>query len=208
MIQSRIQAPVSIQLTPKQIPEVTPSSGWSWMNTAGIDVAYRPGLLLHPDTPNELMVQIQNLERRTLQVNLDLRIEGDFSSEWYSIHTEGNEILPGAQMDAVVHFQIPASFFEGREAINPSGKDKLEIDFISLLTIQIDPETDRSHTYTEEFSLHIRPYSIYMDYLPILYREVDFIGRFMKIFEQAFQPIINSFEVMWANLDPLTAPEM
>ena len=43
-----------------------------------------------------------------------------------------------------------------------------------------------------------------MEFLPILYREVDFIGRFMKIFEQAFQPIVDSYNVMWANLDPLT----
>ncbi len=178
------------------------------MNAAGMDIADRPGLLLHPDTPSEMMVQIQNLERRTLQVNLALRIEGNFSPEWFSIHTEGNEIAPGAQMDAVIYFQVPAAFFEGQEAIVPDLNAKLEIDFLSLLTIQIDPETDRSHTYHEEFSLHIRPYIAYMDYLPVLYREVDFIGRFIKIFEQAFQPIIDSFEVMWANLDPLTAPEL
>ena len=209
MVQSRLQAPVSIQLTPMRIPEAVPrSSGWSFMNAAGMDVADRPGLLLHPDTPSEMMVQIQNLERRTLQVNLDLRIEGNFLPEWFSIHTEGNEIAPGAQMDAVIYFQVPATFFEGREAIIPDTKAKLEIDFLSSLTIQIDPETDRSHTYQEEFSLHIRPYVAYMDYLPVLYREVDFIGRFIKIFEQAFQPIIDSFEVMWANLDPLTAPEL
>ena len=208
MVQSRLQAPVSIQLTPMRIPEAVPSSGWTLMNAGGMDVADRPGLLLHPDTPSEMMVQIKNLERRTLQVNLDLKIEGNFPAECFSIHTEGNEIAPGAQMDAVIYFQIPASFFEGREAIAPGTKDKLEIDFLSSLTIQIDPETERSHTYHEEFSLHIRPYSAYMKFLPVLYREVDFIGRFMKIFEQAFQPIIDSFEVMWANLDPLTAPEL
>jgi phage tail-like protein len=209
MVQSRLQTPISIQLTPMRIPEAVPqSSGWTLMNSGGMDVADRPGLLLQPDTPSEMMVQIQNLERHTLQVNLELKVEGNFPSEWFSIHTEGNEIAPGAQMDAVIYFQIPKSFFEGREAITPDGDRKLEIDFFSLLTIQIDRDTDRSKTYYEEFSLHIRPYSAYMDFLPVLYREVDFIGRFMKIFEQAFQPIIDSFEVMWANLDPLTAPEL
>jgi phage tail-like protein len=209
MVQSRLQTPISIQLTPMRIPEAVPqSSGWTFMNSGGMDVADRPGLLLQPDTPSEMMVQIQNLERHALQVNLALKVEGNFPIEWFSIHTEGNEIAPGAQMDAVIYFQVPKSFFEGREAITPDGNRKLDIDFFSLLTIQIDRDTDRSKTYYEEFSLHIRPYSAYMDFLPVLYREVDFIGRFMKIFEQAFQPIIDSFEVMWANLDPLTAPEL
>ena len=39
------------------------------------------------------------------------------------------------------------------------------------------------------------PHSAYMEFLPVLYREVDFIGRFMKIFEQAYQPVIDSFNV-------------
>jgi phage tail-like protein len=209
MVQSRTQSPISIQLTPMQIPEAVPrAAGWTLMNAGGMDVAERPGLLLHPDSPSEIIVQIQNLERRALQVNLDLSITGNFPAEWYSIHTEGTEIAPGAQMDAAIYFNIPATYFEGRDAIVPGATEKLDLDFISALAIQIDPDTDRSQTYYEEFSLHIRPYSAYMDYLPVLYREVDFIGRFMKIFEQAFQPIIDSFEVMWANLDPLTAPEL
>jgi phage tail-like protein len=36
---------------------------------------------------------------------------------------------------------------------------------------------------------------------------VDFIGRFLKIFEQAFEPAVQTMDAMWANLDPFTAPK-
>ncbi|WP_251959485.1 phage tail protein [Nostoc commune] len=44
--------------------------------------------------------------------------------------------------------------------------------------------------------------------MPILYREVDFIGRIHEnTLSKLFKPIVNSYNVMWANLDPLTAPQ-
>lgn len=87
-------------------------------------------------------------------------------------------------------------------------KDKLTLNFRSLITLYIDTGTENEQIERSEyFDLYIRPYTAYMEFLPILYREVDFIGRFMKIFEQAFQPIVDSYNVMWANLDPLTAPQ-
>jgi phage tail-like protein len=111
-------------------------------------------------------------------------------------------------MDAVLYFSIPDTFFEDQEAISSGKKDKLTLNFRSLVTLHIDPGTENEQIERSEyFDLYIRPYTAYMEFLPILYREVDFIGRFMKIFEQAFQPIVNSYNVMWANLDPLTAPQ-
>jgi phage tail-like protein len=59
----------------------------------------------------------------------------------------------------------------------------------------------------QAFQLYVRPRSLYLKFVPGLYREIDFIGRFLKIFEQAFEPVVQSFSYMWANLDPLTAPQ-
>jgi phage tail-like protein len=212
MVQSRSSPAVRIQLTPMQIPEALPVAGLAFANAENMDVAGH-SLLLHPGHPSEMIVQVQNLEQRPLRVSLS--VEGNFPSQWCQIGTEGSEIPPRGQMDAVLYFSIPDTFFEDQEAMPTAGyanapgkKDKLTLNFRSLITLHIDPGTDNEQIERSEyFDLYIRPYTAYMEFLPILYREVDFIGRFMKIFEQAFQPIVDSYKVMWANLDPLTAPQ-
>ncbi|BAY40188.1 phage tail protein [Nostoc sp. NIES-2111] len=205
MVQSRSSPAIRINLTPMQIPEAVPGAGLAFTKPKSMD-ATAQSLVLHPGEPSEMVVQVQNLEQRPIRVSL--KVEGNFPTEWCQIGTEGNEIPPRGQMDAVLYFTVPVSFFEDQQAIIPGQKDKLNLDFRSLVAIAIDSETDREQIHhSEYFNLYVRPYSAYMEFLPVLYREVDFIGRFMKIFEQAYQPAIDSFNVMWANLDPLTAPK-
>lgn len=206
MVQSLSSPALRIQLTPMRIPEAVPLAGLELASPSGIaiEATTGPSLLLHPGEPSEMIVQVQNLQQRTLWVTL--RVEGDFPAEWCQIGTEGREIAPGAQMDAVLYFSVPATFFEDQQAVTPGKKEQLILNFRSLVFVEIDTGTQQEQIQQAEFGLYIRPYSVYMDFLPVLYREVDFIGRFMKIFEQAFSPVIQSFNVMWANLDPLTAP--
>lgn len=206
MVQSRSSPALRIQLTPMRIPEAVPRSGLAVAGPSGIakEAAAGPSLLLHPGEPSEMVVQVQNLERRSLR--LSLRVESDFPAEWCQIGTEGRELAPGAEMDAVLYFTVPATFFEDQQALSPGKKEQLILNFKSVVSVHVDPGTDQEQIQQAEFGLYIRPYSAYMEFLPVLYREVDFIGRFMKIFEQAIDPVIDSFNVMWANLDPLTAP--
>ncbi|WP_251959486.1 hypothetical protein [Nostoc commune] len=119
MVQSRSSPAVSIQLTPMQIPEALPVAGLAFANAENIDVAGR-SLLLHPGHPSEMIVQVQNLEQRPLRVSLS--VEGNFPTEWCQIGTEGSEIPPRGQMDAVLYFSIPDTFFEDQEAISPEKK--------------------------------------------------------------------------------------
>lgn len=196
-----------IQLTPMQIAEAAPLAGLELAGSgsmASVTAPEGPSLLLHPGAPSEMMVQVQNLERQTLR--LSLTVEGDFPAQWCQIGTEGSEIAPGGQMDAVLYFRVPATFFEDQQALSPGRKDSLELNFRSQLTVYINSETEPEQIQIE-FGLYIRPYSKYVNLLPVLYREVDLIGRFMKIFEQAFDPVVQSFNLMWANLDALTAPQ-
>jgi phage tail-like protein len=245
-VQNLSSPAVRIQLTPMQIPEAVPGAGLTFDRPERMDAAAQ-SLVLHPGEPSEMIVQVQNLEPRPLRVSL--KVEGNFPLEWCQIGgTEGNEIPAGGQMDAVLRFSIPATFFEDgvadfgydfyllaiakllhgqyfrlldfyfhtliqqrledQQAIVPGQQDRLNLNFRSLVTINIESGTDRSQIqHSDYFDLYVRPYSAYMEFLPVLYREVDFIGRFMKIFEQAYQPAIDSFNVLWANLDPLTAPK-
>jgi len=173
-------------------------------SSEAIDAPPELSLLLYPGEPSEMVVQIKNLERNRLE--LSLHVEGDFPSDWCRIGTEGSEILPGRQMDAVLYFQIAADFFEqhGVQGEEPM----LKLDYQGRLVVySIDPETGRRQVEFASFRLHLRPRSLYAKFLPAIYQELDFVGRFLKIFEQAFEPAVNSLDTLWAYLDPITAPQ-
>ncbi|MBW4425361.1 MAG: phage tail protein [Nostoc desertorum CM1-VF14] len=204
------QKSIEIQLTPMRISESAPVAGLDLADAenityATLDTSVGSNLVLHPGEPNEMIVQVKNLLQQSIR--LSWSIEGDFPIEWCQLGTEGSELAPGAQMDAVLYFHVPASFFEDQEALRIGKKEKLELNYRSQVVIKIDPGTEYEQIEEADFGLCIRPYSAYMEFLPQLYHEVDFIGRFLKVFEQTYQPIIDSFNVMWANLDPLTAPK-
>jgi phage tail-like protein len=122
-----------------------------------------------------------------------------------------------------------AQFFEHPTALKP--QETLTIDYRAQLLIygleterdrsisgqesltesELIPESDRSREPEKligvvDFDLLVRPRSLYLDFLPTIYREVDFIGRLLKIFEQSFEPAVESWQVLWAYLDPHTAP--
>jgi len=173
-------------------------------SSEAIDAPPELSLLLYPGEPSEMVVQIKNLERNRLE--LSLHVEGDFPSDWCRIGTEGSEILPGRQMDAVLYFQIAADLFEqhGVQGEEPT----LKLDYQGRLVVySIDPETGRRQVEFASFRLHLRPRSLYAKFLPAIYQELDFVGRFLKIFEQAFEPAVNSLDTLWAYLDPITAPQ-
>ena len=106
-------------------------------------------------------------------------------------------------------FLVPDDFFEGQDALQESKGN--ELDFRGCLSIyanQSQSQGSSPHPIQEcNFELNVRPRSTYTTFLPTVYQEVDYIHRFIKIFEQAFDPVVNSFTSMWAHLDPLTAPQ-
>ncbi len=207
MTQARDHKLLTVQITPMRVPEAVPLAGLM-VNGPEESVAVSArsnGLLLHPGEPGEMVVQIKNLGKRPIWLNL--RVEGDFPVDWYRIGMEGNQIAPGHQMEAVIYFRVPASYFEDQKALTPKKKRHLDLDFqgriyffYGINALELD------QVELEEFSVHVRAHSLYLNYLPTLYREVDFIGRFLKIFEETFEPAFHGLDGMWANLDPLTAP--
>lgn len=208
MTQSRSTQAISLQLTPMQIPDALPeNSSQNELQLRSIlnskDPATTLNLLVRPGEPSELIVQIRNLTANRQILNL--QVEGNFPLEWCRIGTEGTEILPRQQMEAVLYFQIPDQFFENHAALKPG--ETLTIDYIGQLQVQtLDRETERRQLETATFQLYVRPRSLYLNYLPAIYREVDFVGRFLKVFEQCFEPTVQTLDTLWAHLDPLTAP--
>jgi phage tail-like protein len=49
--------------------------------------------------------------------------------------------------------------------------------------------------------------SLYLDFLPEIYQEIDLVNRLLMIFEEAFEPSVQTLDTLWAYLDPLTAPD-
>lgn len=161
-------------------------------------------LLLHPGEPSEILVKLENLGNRPLRLNIG--VEGNFPAAWCRLGTEGHELAPGAKMEAVLYFQIPLEFFERDELIGRG--QSLVLDYQGQIYASYSQHnTARSRVETAGFSLYIRPRSLYLEFLPEIYREVDFIGRLLKIFEETFEPAVHALEAVWAYLDPLTAPE-
>jgi phage tail-like protein len=197
---------ISLQLSPMQLPDATPSQktrGRSLTGVADSTTTKKKSLLVRPGEPSEMVVQLRNIGNRPIQINLQLK---GIPNEWYQIGTEGSEILPGQQMEAVLYFQIPSDYFESDTALQPG--ETLKINYIGhLYASTYEPDTGKRQVETSIFDVYIRPHSLYLNFLPAVYREVDFIGRFLKIFEQSFEPCIKSLDNLWAYLDPLTAPQ-
>lgn len=185
-------------------------------------------LLIHPNEPSEIVIKLKNSSNRSLLT--DLRVEGNFPAQWCQIGMEGNELPPHSEMEAVLYFQVPSDFFECQDAIGQG--QSLTINYHGLLQVyisyanaQINLETETTSDLAtkaeastleasrlelfalEPFRLYVRPHSLYLDFLPDVYREVDFIGRMLKIVEECFEPDVQISDSLWAYLDPMLASE-
>ena len=173
-------------------------------------------LLITPDQPSEIVVKLKNSSDRALLTNL--QVEGDFPSTWLQIGMEGHELPAYAEMEAVLYFQVPTDFFEKQEAIVQG--QPLKINYQGQLQIfggytnstsgddlenGLVPPPKLELFDIETFHLYVRPQSLYLDFLPDIYREVDFVGRMLKIFEECLEPDVNILNSLWAYLDPMLA---
>ncbi len=215
MTQARSGQALRLRLTPMQPPEAVSSIEVTQDAAvlAGVASASTPSsckLLVHPGEAGEILVHLENLSSRTLQVNL--QVSGDFPATWCQIGMEGYELIPGQQMEAVLYFQVPMGFFEDAAAL--ALNEPVIFDYRSWLYVYYTERTADSEpglvpqttAVSGSFDLYVRPRSLYLDFLPAFYRESDFTGRLLKIFEQAFEPAVQSLDVLWAYIDPLTAP--
>ncbi len=204
---------LSLQLTPMQLLESSISSGASAWKREAESVSSIPEadtrLRLCPGEPSELVVQITNLSTHPL--SLDLQTSGRFPGQCLT-DIEGGELPAEGRIEAVLRFELAADFWEERLALGPGQHSVLDykqvLQIHSRMAAGDRPTQPQAGTLLAEriFSIHIRPDSRYLNYLPVVYREVDLIGRLLTLFEQAFDPAIQTLELLWAYLDPLTTP--
>ena len=205
MSQSNYRPTLAIKLASMQPPEAADASALSGFAGNNGEVAIANNLLLQPGEPGEMLVQLENLGGRPLRWRLE--IEGNFPLNWCSWQQEeAEEIAPNQKVDKSLCFHIPDDYFENQYALN-RGRDRLKINYETQVYIYAENQTERQLVAYRVFNLCVRPSVSYLNFMPAIYREVDFIGRFLTIFEQAFDPAVQTIDVLWAYLDPLTSPE-
>jgi len=208
MTQTNTRELLILKLIPMRSPEADLNTLPIQATAENIDVE-NPSLLLVPGEASELVVNLENLGTYTLDFTLE--ITGDFPQDWYTIipelEAENSAFLltAGETMEAIIHFQIPADFFENPFALGIG--QVLKLDYQSRLAVYGSPPGTGSQLLEmASFNLYVRPVSRYQQFLPAFYREIDFVGRFLQIFEATLEPDVQILSNLWAYLDPLTSP--
>ncbi|GAB4144586.1 MAG: phage tail protein [Cyanobacteria bacterium J069] len=222
---TRHPSPVALKLTPSPVPETETAVQITLANPREPE---SNELLLHPGRQGEIAAT--NVGDRPLSFLLE--VKGNVPPEWYAGPLEQPIWLEtGETCERAIVLEAPADFFERSLepgfAIEPEGdRARLPIDYVAEVLIYTHPQAadnaapqppsqppsqpppqPRQLVGYQVFQIRLRPPSPYLSFLPALYREVDFVGRFLAIIEQAFDPVVQTMDEVWAYLDPLTAPE-
>ncbi|ESA38840.1 phage tail protein [Leptolyngbya sp. Heron Island J] len=111
-------------------------------------------------------------------------------------------------------FTLPSRFFEDPEALRTEQSAMRSHPTLSygseiFLHQTDDPEQSSAVQLIayKTLQLYPRPERIYQKFLPEFYQESDFLGRFLNITEQSFEPVYETTETFWAYLDPLLTPK-
>lgn len=193
---------MSLELVPIQVSEVSTESALVFSRQTLIPQTLSTKLWLQPGEFSELVVRIKNHSDEPLQ--LQFSVTGEIPPDWWQLRTEGSTLPGHHQMEAVVYFAIAADFFE-----RPLCPDQLplKLDYTGQLSVTAITPRGHSQEQLNPFQLLVRPPSRYLEHLPDIYHRVDFVGRFLKIFEITFEPTVDILDHQWAYLDPLTAPQ-
>lgn len=193
---------MSLELVPMQVSDSTVASAMTFSRHSVEMVPLKTCLRLQPGEFSELVVRVKNHSNEPLR--LDFSVGGEIPTDWWQLHTEGNTLPPQHQMEAVLYFAIAADFFE--RPLSPQ-QLPLKLNYTGQLKVTSTTRRGDSQAEINPFQISVQPPSLYLDYLPDVYRSVDFVGRFLKIFETAFEPTVDILNQQWAYLDPLTSPQ-
>jgi phage tail-like protein len=175
-------------------------------------------LVLFPGKSGEILLRTRN--NGTQNIHLWVEVEGDFPNDWLSdSRWQGlgvtrsrwrlalNSLAPREHISERITFTVPDTFFEQQRALVQDRHLTLEHRcFLYLYGALNENDSGRLVGY-QTVDFYVRPNTTYLDFLPEIYQQSDFLGRFLSIFEQAFDPTMQVMDTFWAYLNPLTAPE-
>ena len=193
---------LTLRFTPMDVPVTRPWEERSPTLAANLPAVVNP-LVLYPGEPTEAAILVANESDRPL--DLSVVVGGDFPTEWCQVLRSHPTLAPGEGSTAILLFQVPADYFE--RAAAPAEPDGLLLEYHGHLRCLSNQAGGTAQLVRAiEFTLYLRPRSLYLDFLPDLYREVDFVGRLLKVFEMAFEPDVRTLDGLWAYLNPRLAP--
>lgn len=194
---------VSIQLTPSEEMVLRPSDRLELAETISRS-AYEYTIIVRPGDPSTILLQLQNQGDTTLLLRLALNVEGYFLQHWVKIVPEEQTLAPGERADASIYFAIPDDVLEDPALYSMGKLQNLEYRAFLYAWAVLGNTTPLLESIP--LNLAVRPQSLYLNFLPAFYSEVDSVARLLTIFEKAFEPSVQMLETLWAYLDPLTAP--
>jgi phage tail-like protein len=161
-------------------------------------------ILLVPGRLTAVAVEIDNPSHDTWQ--WEIQIDGNFPKQWCLWDPTAVLTLPANRPSRqILQFLISEEQYFEQEQLTQRNQ-QLKIDYESQISVYVQREGQRYLIAHQTFEVWVRSPCTYLDYLPDIYRESDFMGRFLSIFEQAFDPTVQTLDTLWAYLDPLTAP--
>ncbi|NER84437.1 MAG: phage tail protein [Leptolyngbya sp. SIO1D8] len=207
---------------------VTPSELLDWSVTvAETEQMSASKLKLMPGRRCNLTVRMRNESPQSL--NLQLAIGGQFPSDWFTPDTHWLQssrerqrftslpfaIAPRQTHYRTLSFTLPQDFFEDPQALAHQAQLPLQYGcelflFSTGLPQDLPQELPQASSHLvgyHPFELHTRPERVYLEFLPEIYQQSDFLGRFLNICEQALEPSFEMADLFWAYLNPLTAPK-
>lgn len=113
-------------------------------------------------------------------------------------------IEPREHLYSSVSLKVPHDFFEAQAALLQHSSLQLNYDAEIFLFAHWGGQ-QRLAGY-QSLRIEVRPNSDYKTLLPEIFQSQDFMVRFLSIFEQTFDPSLQTLSMLTAHLDPLTAP--
>lgn len=158
-----------------------------------------------------------------------------------SVNNQTMLVYPHENIDIIIQWKIPVDFFECQEPPQNSYALKLDYQdsfisydyqfllstsFISfvIFCVLINNRMEslglfflKRFNVRIPFQLYVRPDSFYLNFLPEVYKQTDFltqkkqlssqktdfIERFLAIFEQTFEPDVNILDTLWGYFNPM-----
>ncbi|NJL20631.1 MAG: phage tail protein [Leptolyngbyaceae cyanobacterium SM1_3_5] len=199
MTQTNSLPALPLKLASIQLPQTV-----DWMGSPLQRDDSQEVLLMIPGQAAEISVKIEN--QGNLPLRWQLRVEGNFPENWCLDRETAEEILPRDAFHGQVRFRVPSDFFEQPTAITHS-QQRLDLNYQTEIYLYVVGDEQEQLVGYRSFQLQVRSLCSYLDFLPEIYQASDFMGQFLMIFEQAFDPTVQAVDAFWAYLDPLTAPK-
>lgn len=164
-------------------------------------------LMMIPGEEREIWIKLENHFGHSLQWTVE--IAGDFPPEWclgFRWHPQINHnIPPHEKAHTDLYLKVPTDFFEKQDILKNT--PRLQLNYQGQISVFAEWQGEQKLIGFQIFHLFIRPNTSYINLLPEIYHQSDFLNRLLMIFEQGYEPSVQNLANLWAYLDPLTAPK-